>query len=43
MSKLEAMLNNDYIISYQLSNGNFRIYSATTKEITECEMLPKDI
>jgi hypothetical protein len=43
MSKLEAMLNKDYIISYKLLNGNFRVYSETTKEISEYEMLPSDI
>jgi hypothetical protein len=39
----EANLNKDYIISYKLLNGNFRIYSETAGKITECDMLPRDI
>jgi hypothetical protein len=43
MSKSKSELNKDYIISYKLLSGNFRIYSETTGEITECDMLPRDI
>lgn len=40
-SRFKNKLYDEYILYYQLSNGNYRTYDNKTKEFAECEILPE--